>query len=278
MHGSFSVWGGAELGEPAQAVKPLEQSPRRCSRRVPLPHQHTFALYYLGAQLLELGSTLTEAEDVLRRAEREALALADPTLMYSIQRRPRRSATQTEATSLAHAPYSRSWVTCRTGRQLACLPPGDPGGDPCRRWRTQEGGSRSLMRRLCSASRAATDASSPTRCDFTATSRCCAAIRTSAMPALETARTIGENSGTPNVVGGAILGLAAAEARWGQTRSRRGAVGQGARPRSHAKKQSDGGGERKLELEPARAASAEAGQRKRSTLLGRGEQHSAIER
>ena len=37
-----------------------------------------------------------------------------------------------------------------------------------------------------------------------------------AVPALETARTIGENSGTPNVVGGAILGLAAAEARWGQ--------------------------------------------------------------
>lgn len=247
--------GWSELGEPDRAVEPLEQSLPLLEAGA-LHHQHTFALYYLGGQLVELGR-LDDAEDVLGRAEREALALADPTLVYSIRDgladlyadrgdRVRARALLEEQGEMPNPAHrADQWVTMAEivagdGELSKAESLVDEAVALC-----EQGGFR---RELAYAMR------------LRGYLQVLSGSRDEAVAALETSRTIGEESGTPTVVGAAALGLAAAEARWGQPEvavelwGRARALGVSPKPESWRL-------ERTLErefLEPLRPALAEA--------------------
>jgi predicted ATPase len=176
-----------------------------------LKHHHAFALYYLGEQLLDLGR-VEEAEEALSASEREALALADPTLIWAandglahaLAARGDRQRARAIREELDDFPNSSHKVSNRlrlvellaadgeTARAVSLL-------DGARRI-CEEGGYRRELAWVLQLQGVLDVA---------------AGRRSPALAALETARSMGEESGVRGVEGPALLGLAAAEARWG---------------------------------------------------------------
>jgi tetratricopeptide (TPR) repeat protein len=202
--------GHSELGEGDRAKEFLEQ----CLPLLEaggLRHDHAFALYYLGGQLLRL-DRVAEAEDVYRRSEEEALALRDPTLigaarggladLYAAGGDRVRARALLETTEPGPTAEHRA-----TGMvQLAELFAADGETqraeevlEDARLMCEERGYRRELAWVLQLRGYLDVEAGRPD----------------AAVAALETARAIGEESGVRRVAGRALLGLAAAEARWG---------------------------------------------------------------
>jgi tetratricopeptide (TPR) repeat protein len=212
-YASFGLGVGLiELGEPDRGLELVE-------RALPLleagglAYHHAFALGHRGRQLLRLGR-FAEAEEVLRRSQQEAVAVADPTLIgsatvslaeaYADQGDRAGARALLERVTVASIPNKQHRVTHatvfaellaadgETDRAKSIL---DEAAAIC-----EEGGyTRELAWVLLL--RAYLDIED--------------GCREAAIPALEAARAMGDESGVRGVVRGALLGLAVAEARWG---------------------------------------------------------------
>ena len=202
--------GHSELGERDRAEKLLEA----CLPLLEaggLPHEHAFALYYLGGLLLSRDQ-IAEAEEIYRRSEEEALALGDPTLIGAARG------------GLAEAYADRGDLA----RARALLEKIEPG--PTAEHRVI--GMVQLAELLAAdgETERAEEVVEEARllCEEHGYRRELAWVlqlggyldlqagrREAAVEALETVCAMGEESGVRNVVGRALLGLAVAEARWG---------------------------------------------------------------
>jgi predicted ATPase/class 3 adenylate cyclase len=203
--------GHHELGERAEGAQFL----RQC---LPLleaggwPHQHAFALYYLAGPLFEQ-NRVSEAEELLRQSEREGLALDDVTLIRAAREGLAEAYANrgdfASARKLLEDPERRPPTLAHRATQDVHLAEilvadGDPEKaesilDRARAMCEERGYRRELAWVL--QLRGYLDVLS--------------GRREAAVAALETARTMGEESGVRGVVGNALLGLAAVEARWG---------------------------------------------------------------
>jgi len=204
--------GHSELGEDGRAKESLE----RCLPLLEaggLRPDHAFALYYLGRLLLGQGR-VAEAEAVYRRSEEEALALGDPTVIGSARgglarvyaARGDRARARALLERIEPVPTAEHQATRAV--QLAHLLAVDGETERAEevledaRLMCEERGYRRELAWVLQL-RGYLDVE--------------AGRREAAIAALEAAREIGVESGVRGVVGDALLGLAAAEARWGSS-------------------------------------------------------------
>jgi predicted ATPase len=202
--------GHRELGERDRAKELLE----RCLPVLEAggrPHDHAFALYYLGGMLLSKDK-IAEAEEIYRRSEEEALALGDPTLIgaargglgeaYAARGDRVRARALLEKIEPGPTAEHRAIGMVRLAELLAVDGETERAEEVLEEARLmceERGYRRELAWVLLLGGYLDLEAGR----------------REAAVAALETVRAMGEESGARNVVGNALLGLAAAEARWG---------------------------------------------------------------
>ena len=204
--------GNVELGDYEQGLDLLERS-LPALEAGGLPSHHAMALYYVGNMLLHVDRA-DEAEEVFRRAKREALALEDPTLIASAD------------DGLAELYASRGDVA----KAIELL---EEAGDaaPSRAHRaTHAANLAELVAADGDIERAESLlAEARTLCEEGGYGRELASViqlqayldvllgrREEAIASLEEVQAMAEESGVRVLVGRAVLGLAAAEARWGE--------------------------------------------------------------
>jgi len=203
--------GYVEVGEHERGLELLERSlsPLEAGE---LHHHHAMALYYVG-NLLVLADRVDEAEEVLRRCEQEAIALEDPTLISSAK------------DGLAELYAARGDLA--RARELL-----EEAGTaaPSRAHRATHAGNLAELLAADGEIEQAESLLAEARelCEEGGYGRELAWViqlqayldvltgrRTQAIASLNEVRAMGEEAGVRVLVGRALLGLAAAEARWG---------------------------------------------------------------